>query len=78
MSRRKDSPIVRLLTGVAKSLRTPFWEDMRRVAITVMAVGMYAPIIYSNRWPLILLLPAWGWFLWNLAFFMEERSKTCT
>lgn len=75
MSQRKDSRITRLITKVAKRLGTPFWEDLRRVANTVMAFGIYAPVVYPDRWTVFILMPLFGFVLWRVAFLMEGRSK---
>ena len=75
MSQRKDSRIARLITKVAKRLGTPFWEDLRRVANTVMAFGIYAPVVYPDRWTVFILMPLFGFVLWRVAFLMEGRSK---
>lgn len=75
MSARKDSRFTRLITRVAKRLGSPFWEDLRRVANTVMAFGMYAPVVYQDRWQTFIVMPLWGLVLWSVAFRMEIRSK---
>ncbi|RZI40376.1 hypothetical protein EGT07_23830 [Herbaspirillum sp. HC18] len=77
MSQRKDSRFTRLITKVAKRLGTPFWEDLRRVANTVMAFGIYAPVVYPDRWMVFILMPLLGFTLWVFAFKMERRSKEC-
>jgi hypothetical protein len=75
MSQRKDSRMSRFITQVAKRLGSAFWEDLRRVANTVMAVGLYGPVVYPHIWHIMILMPFWGLFLWTIAYRMEGRSK---
>lgn len=64
------------ITRVAKRVGVAFWEDLRRVANVLMAFGMYAPVVYPDRWSTMILMLLWALFLWGFAFRMEQRSKS--